>query len=634
MFAVPGWSVSASALKAQVESTDQKPSDKATHNGRNTGSESKRSRKRKRGPTTIEVTKENVGELWKKFVEMKSSTNDISKNCEGISKQTSEGPKETTTKKRNRKTRETAAENRYNREWLGQRSGEHDAMTMKAVSNAEAAPGSNGEEHFDTDQDRSETHFEQRKDKAEGKREKKARLQANGTLPPTRPRGSNDTVRNDYSTGTVDEATRNDSKMSNRSKAGPPVSNTSSAHQKSQETLATIGTNTAPQPSKQSTLTPLQQKMAQKLTAARFRHLNQTLYTSASADAKKLFSESPQAYESYHLGFRAQVASWPANPIEGFISDLKHRAALRVPTQKQLLKERRKETIALRQGKEYKKKAHLQDSTGSKIDVLPRGKDGVCRIIDLGCGDARLAASLLPPPPPPSPSAASQGNDNKLDLAIRSFDLAKGDAPHAGLVTVADITDLGRVGVGDASVDIAICCLSLMGTNWVDIVDECARVVREGGEVWVAEIKSRFGRASVKKREREKGTGKGRRKYADAARGDNENENEDDDDVLALEEELDTEVKGKMGAETDLSAFVEIFRKRGFVLREESDVGNKMFVKLKFVKSAVKAGTDKEADGGRRARAGGKRFLEKNMLDEGEELHEASVLKPCVYKTR
>ena len=50
-------------------------------------------------------------------------------------------------------------------------------------------------------------------------------------------------------------------------------------------------------------LTPMQAAMRQKLISARFRHLNETLYTAPSADALQLFDANPEMFEDYHAGF-------------------------------------------------------------------------------------------------------------------------------------------------------------------------------------------------------------------------------------------------------------------------------------------------------------------------------------------
>ncbi|RVD83370.1 uncharacterized protein DFL_007759 [Arthrobotrys flagrans] len=67
-------------------------------------------------------------------------------------------------------------------------------------------------------------------------------------------------------------------------------------------------------PVKAPTLTPLQEKMRQKLSGARFRHLNQLLYTTPSQDSLSLFKGQPEMFRDYHSGFRQQVESWPENP--------------------------------------------------------------------------------------------------------------------------------------------------------------------------------------------------------------------------------------------------------------------------------------------------------------------------------
>jgi ribosomal RNA-processing protein 8 len=78
-------------------------------------------------------------------------------------------------------------------------------------------------------------------------------------------------------------------------------------------------------------LTPLQASMREKLISARFRHLNETLYTRPSAEAFELFDESPEMFQEYHEGFRRQVNVWPENPVDGYIRDIKLRGRQRQP---------------------------------------------------------------------------------------------------------------------------------------------------------------------------------------------------------------------------------------------------------------------------------------------------------------
>ncbi|KAI9479595.1 methyltransferase-domain-containing protein [Zychaea mexicana] len=69
-------------------------------------------------------------------------------------------------------------------------------------------------------------------------------------------------------------------------------------------------------------LTPLQQKMKEKLSGARFRWLNEQLYTTKGDESFKLFKEKPELFEEYHEGFRHQVESWPENPVDIFAKQL------------------------------------------------------------------------------------------------------------------------------------------------------------------------------------------------------------------------------------------------------------------------------------------------------------------------
>lgn len=56
-------------------------------------------------------------------------------------------------------------------------------------------------------------------------------------------------------------------------------------------------------------------KMESQLAGARFRYINELLYTRPSAEAQELFRQEPELYEVYHQGFRSQSARWPQNPV-------------------------------------------------------------------------------------------------------------------------------------------------------------------------------------------------------------------------------------------------------------------------------------------------------------------------------
>ena len=638
MLAVPGWSISVDSLKVQ---TEPEPSKLATEHKLDhpNGADRKKSRKRKWGhgsSNALEITGENIGDLWRKYIEEKDLDQAKPKK-EG--KKTKQSNEEKDDALRDIDDGDGGSFEGFSEEDKFVGIAEEEALLKKKKKKKKKKENNNGagivQPHGQTDaaetslpvakeEDKIEdgkSKYEQRKAKASNKREQRALLQANGTLPPIRP----EAVSN-YPTETAPTKPTQNAETSESSKVldklqEPTVTESAKLQKASGPSKPLIAPDASqtPTPSLQSTkLTPLQQRMAAKLTSARFRHLNQTLYTSPSDQAMRLFTDSPQNYTSYHAGFRAQIAVWPQNPVDGFIEDIKARSRVSVPSQKKLWREQKKGT---------KPKGSDGDTTagtttvkaGQKPDPLPRSRNGICTIVDLGCGDATLAGSL-------SPSAKS------LSLKLLSFDLAKGDTPNAHLVTVADISNLSAAGVRDGTVDIAICCLSLMGTNWVDVVGECARIVRGGGEVWVAEIKSRFARPGAKKKSgggigRKKSTGKGQNGIG-----------EEDDEAMALEEIEDADSKGGKD-ETDVSAFVEVFRKRGLMLKGEPDMANKMFVKMRFVKT-VGAGMEKGNGGrvaeGRHENMGrSKMHAKTKFVDEDvEEVDESKVLKPCVYKTR
>jgi ribosomal RNA-processing protein 8 len=344
-----------------------------------------------------------------------------------------------------------------------------------------------------------------------------------------------------------------------------------------------------PLPTPTAKLTPLQASMRQKLISARFRHLNQTLYTTPSAHSLELFQQNPEMFQEYHEGFRRQVEVWPENPVDGYIQQIRTRGKQRGPN----------------------RGAGAPDGKDSAVSPLPR-TEGTCRIADLGCGDAALAQGL-------------QKDSKALKLRIHSFDLQN----PSPLVTRADIANLP---LEDASIDVAIFCLALMGTNWIDFIEEAFRVLRWKGELWVAEIKSRFGRVGGGKQKRVEHSVGNRTKNDKKALKKQEEEFDEKD----LEVEVDGQEDSKQ--ETDVSAFVEVLRKRGFVLQGDPDLRNKMFVKMRFVKGltptkgkgvpALKSTADTGTETWKKKPKG--KFID----EEVPVADEASVLKPCVYKLR
>eukprot|EP00038_Savillea_parva_P004107 m.134174 g.134174 ORF g.134174 m.134174 type:complete len:514 (+) comp11377_c0_seq3:232-1773(+) len=64
-------------------------------------------------------------------------------------------------------------------------------------------------------------------------------------------------------------------------------------------------------------------KAAKRLHGARFRMLNEKLYTTTGSDAYSLFSANPELFDVYHQGFQTQVEKWPVNPVDRAIAWIK-----------------------------------------------------------------------------------------------------------------------------------------------------------------------------------------------------------------------------------------------------------------------------------------------------------------------
>ncbi|XP_008279202.1 ribosomal RNA-processing protein 8 [Stegastes partitus] len=162
--------------------------------------------------------------------------------------------------------------------------------------------------------------------------------------------------------------------------------------------------------------TSFRSRMEQRLESARFRYINEVMYSTSSGEAKRMFKQDPQAFWVYHKGYTAQVQRWPTNPVDAVI-------------------------------------AYIRQKPPSLV------------VADFGCGDCKIARSVK----------------NK----VHSFDLAAA----CELVTVCD---MAKVPLKDASVDIGVFCLSLMGTNLADFLAEANRVLKMGGVLKIAEVASRF----------------------------------------------------------------------------------------------------------------------------------------------
>ena len=57
-------------------------------------------------------------------------------------------------------------------------------------------------------------------------------------------------------------------------------------------------------------------KHQDQLDGARFRWLNESLYTESSSKSFEQFQKDPKLFSTYHSGFRSQTKAWPVNPVD------------------------------------------------------------------------------------------------------------------------------------------------------------------------------------------------------------------------------------------------------------------------------------------------------------------------------
>lgn len=280
-------------------------------------------------------------------------------------------------------------------------------------------------------------------------------------------------------------------------------------------------------------LTPLQQKMMAKLTGSRFRWINEQLYTITSNEALKLVKKQPALFDEYHDGFRSQVQSWPENPVDVFVNQIKERSKRPV------------------------------NAPGG----LPGLKDKKVVIADMGCGEAQFALDV-------QTFLKQKSKGKKLDIDVHSFDLKKAN----NRITVADIRN---VPLEDNSCTVAIFCLALMGTNFLDFIKEAYRILAPNGELWIAEIKSRFG---------------------------------------------DKDGKG--------DEFVNGLKLMGF-FHKKTDDDNKMFTRFEFFKPAQNIIAERNAKLERRQRFIEQEDEKEKFMNKRSKVPEGKwLLKPCIYKRR
>lgn len=311
------------------------------------------------------------------------------------------------------------------------------------------------------------------------------------------------------------------------------------------------------EPSSERKLTPLQQKMMAKLSGSRFRWINEQLYTTTSENALKLVKEQPALFDEYHDGFRSQVQLWPENPVDVFVDQFKARTNKPV------------------------------NAPGG----LPGLPDKSIVVADMGCGEAQLALDIQNfvkqhnqkgQKKKGKGPADRNGPSRALNVKMHSFDLKKAN----DRITVADIKN---VPLEDESCSIVVFCLALMGTNFLDFVEEAYRILAPNGELWIAEIKSRFTESTNAK---------------------------------------------TRNAEDVGSEFVESLKLLGF-FHKKTDNDNKMFTRFEFFKPSKEIILQRKAKLEKK-----KKFIEQETKKEELEQRRKEkaegqwLLKPCIYKRR
>ncbi|CAD6884638.1 unnamed protein product [Tilletia controversa] len=232
-------------------------------------------------------------------------------------------------------------------------------------------------------------------------------------------------------------------------------------------------------------LTPLQKAMSQKLSGARFRTINETLYTHSSHAALELMQREPSTLSEYHSGFREQVKGWPKNPVDVLARRIvKHGAAGTAGGAGGLV------VADLGAGEGPLASALTTLLPTAKVlsfDLLT-SEDG--RVVGADC--ARFPFGV-PLPGDPLASGVVASVRRAVEEKMRAKAKAKAAGTGKGGESSAENGAGGVQGPNpQAVVDVVVFCLSLMPTNWVDMILEARRILRDGGEIYIAEVASRF----------------------------------------------------------------------------------------------------------------------------------------------
>lgn len=247
-----------------------------------------------------------------------------------------------------------------------------------------------------------------------------------------------------------------------------------------------------------------QKSLHAKLQGSQFRQLNESLYTSESADSFRLAQEDPTRMQAYHEGFREQTKKWPEKPFEmigNIIADAVEASWDR-----------------LANGSKKTKDA------GGQIEIPPGAI-----VADLGAGEGPLAKYLATHAKFVNPKSAIPALLRPRVLAYDLLDTNDGIVRGVDCARTGGVPLPGKVGGGvnervilaktasshaaaakskgkgksatpqtathatsAAIADVAVFCLSLMGTDWANMIIEARRILRSGGSLVIAEVTSRL----------------------------------------------------------------------------------------------------------------------------------------------
>lgn len=222
--------------------------------------------------------------------------------------------------------------------------------------------------------------------------------------------------------------------------------------------------------------------LSSKLSGARFRQINEMMYTTSSTNTLAMIQNDPIKFEEYHDGFREQVKHWPKVPVKQIF---------------ELIRDAQRETESGTQVVQFQSNGKAKNGAKKQNGRNANTKHGNGRfakdalIVDLGAGEG-LLAKWLAEETSIRPRVLSYDLIDSPDGFVKGLDVAQvGSLPLPGKVSsigakISSEEDMARI------VDVAVFCLSLMATNWIDKIREASRIIRPFGELIIAEVTSRF----------------------------------------------------------------------------------------------------------------------------------------------